>query len=188
MTWKQPLRLPPLRLEMNMKAILACLLVLPVGLAAASDPTMEMIAYRCDRIRDTGTHGYQRIAAEQVEMTLERAQGQDTGQVTARIHIDAASKDLTFKECARTVTDGSKFSGWFTTECRQLGSHDGTPYTIEPYLAGAYAGISPQVVAGYAMHATLAEIGTGLGIGTPERTFVIYANRKPLYEFFCFRK
>lgn len=171
-----------------MKAFLAGLLVLPVGLAAASDPTIERVAYRCDRVRDAGGTGYQRVADEYVEMTLERAQGQDTGQVAARIHIGAASKDLTFRECARTRADGSNFSGWFATECRRLASHDGTSYTIEPFLASAYAGISPAVVEGYAMRTTLAGIGAGLGIGTPERTFVIYADRKPVYEFFCFSK
>ncbi len=188
-TLKTQLGLYSIRLgKMNMKTFLACLLALPVGLAAASDPSIEMVTYRCERVRDTGDKGYQRITDERVEMKLERAQGQDTGQIAARIHIGAASKDMTFKECESTRADGSNFSGWFTTECRSLGSHDGTPYTIEPFLAGAYAGISPPVVEGYAMRATLAEIGAGLGIGTPERTFVIYANRKPLYEFFCFRK
>jgi len=27
-----------------------------------------------------------------------------------------------------------------------------------------------------------------IGAGTPERTFVIYADREPQYEFFCYRK
>ncbi|SFN91185.1 hypothetical protein SAMN05660284_02511 [Formivibrio citricus] len=155
----------------------------------ASDPSMEIVTYRCDRVRTLDSGRHQRDASEYVEMTLEHAQGQDTGLVKARIHIAAASKDMTFKECARTLKDGSNFSDWFASECRGLGSHDATPYTIEPFLVGAYAGISPLVSQdGYAMREVLTKIGASLGTGTPERTFVIYANRKPLYEFFCFER
>lgn len=167
--------------------LLASMLVLPLGMAGAADSAPDMLSYRCERVKEVAGN-YQRIADEYVELTLEQAQGQDTGKVQSRIHIGAASKEMTFKDCAITQKDGSNFSGWFASECRKLGSYNGSPYTIEPYLMGAYAGISPPVVEGYSMHKTLAEIGAKVGIGTPERTFVIYASRKPQYEFFCIKK
>src|SRR5450759_959333 len=100
----------------------------------------------------------------------------------------AASKDLTFANCTKTKADGSNFNGWFATECRKLESLDGSSYTVEPFLMGAYAGISPPVEAGYQLYSTLSAIGKELGVGTPARTFVIYADRKPQHEFFCYRQ
>ena len=95
---------------------------------------------------------------------------------------------MTFSECHTTRNDGSNFSKWFAWECKQFASADGSPYTVDAFVYGAYAGISPPVVTGNAMHDVLAKAGAQLGIGTPERTFVIYADRKPQYEFFCYSR
>ena len=103
------------------------------------------------------------------------------------IHLDAATKDLTFKECRDVPKDGSNFAKWFAKECRDLTSIDGTPFTHEPFLIGAYAGLSPSLTAKYALHAALKEVADKLGLPMPERTFVIYgAEKKPIYEFFCY--
>lgn len=103
------------------------------------------------------------------------------------IHLDAATKDLTFKESRDVPKDGSNFAKWFAKECRDLTSVDGTPFTHEPFLIGAYAGLSPSLTAEYALHAALKEIADKLGLPMPERTFVIYgAEKKPIYEFFCY--
>jgi hypothetical protein len=124
-------------------------------------------------VTDAGNDVHQWHADQYVELTLYQELAR------SRIRIGAASKDLTFANCAKTKADGSNFSRWFATECRNLSSLDGSPYTIEAFLAGAYAGISPPIGPGYALHATLSAIGAKLGVGTPERTFVIYADRKP---------
>lgn len=104
-----------------------------------------------------------------------------------RIHLKAASGDLTFNDCYALVKDGSNFTDWFQVECRQLGGFGGVPVTYESYLAGAYAGISPPVVPAYSMYETLKKIAGSLGLPVPGRTFVIYGqNRSPIYEFFCY--
>ncbi|MDD8020076.1 MAG: hypothetical protein PHU81_02665, partial [Acidobacteriota bacterium] len=83
--------------------------------------------------------------------------------------------------------DGSNFTDWFEKECRQLTSFDGTPVTYEPFLLGAYAGLSPPVLPGYSMYSKLKEVAEQLGLAVPERTFVIYGNdRSPTFEFFCY--
>ena len=143
-------------------------------------PSFSLERYMCFKVTSDDAGAFQKNREEYVELTLD----QDT--VTSRVHIDAATKDLTFSECAAVKADGSNFSRWFATECRILSSVDGSPYTIEAYLAGAYAGISPKIDDSYLMAANLAEIGAKIGAGTPERTFVIYADRKPEYEFFCY--
>lgn len=160
---------------MKTRILLACLLAFPAAAALATEH------YRCSRVTDDGKGVYQWHADQYVDLTL------DQDQARSRIHIGAASKDLTFANCARTKADGSNFSDWFATECRRLASFDGSSYTIEPFLIGAYAGISPPVAPGYSMHATLVAIGAKLAVGTPARTFVIYAAGKPIYEFFCYR-
>lgn len=104
-----------------------------------------------------------------------------------RIHLKAATGDLTFKDCQALVKDGSNFTDWFQIECRQLGGFEGKTVTYESYLAGAYAGISPPVVPAYSMYETLKKIAGSLGLPAPGRTFVIYGqNRSPIYEFFCY--
>ncbi len=104
-----------------------------------------------------------------------------------RIHLKAASGDLTFNDCYALIKDGSNFTDWFQIECRQLGGFEGKPVTYESYLAGAYAGISPPVVPAYSMYETLKKIAGFLGLPVPGRTFVIYGqNRSPIYEFFCY--
>ena len=157
-------------------AMAAVLLVTPVAAAAAAE------RYDCFHVAGGDSGIYRQNRAETVELTI------DGDQVRSRVRIKAANKDLTFTGCSAVKADGSHFSRWFATECRTLASADGTPYTIEAFVAGAYAGISPPVDAGYGMHATLADIGAKIGAGTPERTFVIYADRKPQYEFFCYRR
>ncbi|NPV82250.1 MAG: hypothetical protein HPY46_01510 [Candidatus Aminicenantes bacterium] len=104
-----------------------------------------------------------------------------------RIHLRAASGDLTFNDCYALVKDGSNFTDWFQIECRKLGGFGGKAVTYESYLAGAYAGISPPVVPAYSMYETLKKIAGSLGLPVPGRTFVIYGqNRSPIYEFFCY--
>lgn len=167
---------------MKTQLLLTCLLALPVVAASATTQGIDDKQYRCQLVTDSGDGQYQKDAGQYVEMTL------DKEMVRSRIHINFASKDLTFAKCAATRSDGSNFSGWFALECRELASFDGSPYTIEAFLAGAYAGISPPVEPGYSQYATLATAGKKLGIGTPERTFVIYSDRKPQYEFFCYHQ
>ena len=171
------------KLLMNIQTLLICLLLaLPVVALSATTQGIDEEQYRCSLVIDEGDGRYQQNADQYVEMKL------DKEVVHSRIHIDAASKDLTFAKCATTRNDGSNFSGWFALECRELASFDGSPYTIEAFLAGAYAGISPSVEPGYSLYATLSAAGEKLGIGTPNRTFVIYSDRKPQYEFFCYHQ
>lgn len=103
-----------------------------------------------------------------------------------KIYINAANKDLTFTSCMKLQDDGSNFTKWFSLECRQLKSFDNTPFTYEYFLIGAYAGISPRMTPAYSMYKKLKEISDQLGLDVPSRTFVIYADRKPVYEFFCY--
>lgn len=161
---------------MKFRTLFACLLTLSTAAALAAEQ------FKCSLVTDAGNGEHQWHADQYVELTLDRERAQ------SRIHIRAASKDLTFANCAKTKVDGSNFSGWFETECRKLASLDGSSYSVEPFLMGAYAGISPPVEGGYTLHGTLSAIGAKLGVGTPARTFVIYADRKPQYEFFCYRQ
>jgi len=116
--------------------------------------------------------------------------GVKTGQIKGlRIHLKAATKDLTFAKYLEVPADDSNFAGWFEIECKDLQSFDGTPVTYEPFLMGAYAGISPEIKPGYSLYDKLKEITGQLGLPLPERTFVIYnLERHPIYEFFCYRQ
>ena len=145
-------------------------------------PSFSAERYMCFEVTSDGAGAFQENREEYVELTFD----QDT--VYSRVHIDAATKDFTFSECSAGKADGSNFSRWFATECRSPHSVDGSPYTFEAYLAGAYAGISPIIDDSYPMAANLAEISAMIGADTPEHTFVIYADRKSLYEFFCYNQ
>jgi len=105
---------------------------------------------------------------------------------SVKIHVNGANKDITFRSCAKLRDDGSNFTKWFSLECRELKSFDNTPFTYDYFLAGAYAGISPKIGPAYSMSKKLREISDQLGLDVPSRTFVIYADKKPVYEFFCY--
>lgn len=154
-------------------AFLACLLALPAAGFAADQ-------YQCVRVTSDSNGTFQQNPVEHVELIVD----QDT--VLSRVHIGAASSDLVFTDCGDVKADGSKFSQWFAKQCKRMESVDGTPVTVEASLAGAFAGISPVIDAAYAMYPNLLAAGEKLGLGTPARTFIIFADRKPLYEFFCY--
>jgi len=65
---------------------------------------------------------------------------------------------------------------------------DQRSFSVEPFLADAYAGISPVIDTTYSMYEGIKTTSQKAGVNMPDRTFVIYANRKPLYDFFCYRQ
>jgi len=155
---------------------------LPLFYLLAATNALAAETYQCTLIKDAGKDGYQQDAKQQVELSI------DGGKVSQIIRINAATKDLKFKTCAALSKDGSNFTRWFETECKELGSADGTPYTFEPYMLDAYAGISPVITPDYVLYKEIAAASQSAGVAVPERTFAIYANRKPIYEFFCLRR
>lgn len=138
--------------------------------------------YDCHRIADGGQEGYRIVANETAELAI------DGDKITSRIRIEAVNKDATFASCATLPDDGSNFSRWFVAECRKLKSADGGTLWFEPFLYGAYAGISPVIDRNYILYDKLAEVARQVGIAMPVRTFIIYAETKPQYEFFCQRR
>jgi len=137
--------------------------------------------YRCTLVgMDSASGAYQVDESQHVDLILAPE------LVATRIHINSASEDLTFSHCLKTLADGSNFAGWFEYECRELQRLDGGSFSIDVFLSGAYAGISPPVTPAYQMFAPLASVSEKLGLQTPVRTFVIYAEGKPQYEFFCY--
>ena len=157
--------------------LLACALVLPATASFAAEQ------YKCPLIiTDDNAANPRKDAGQYVDLTI------DGGTVRPVIHITDASKDLTFKECHALLDDGSNFYSWFKTECRNLAAADGSSYTVDPYMIDAYAGISPVIDKNYSMYEPIAGVSKKLGIGVPERTFAIYADSKPVYEFFCYAK
>lgn len=151
-------------------------------LAAASLPAQPAgTAYEGFRVHDDDG-AYKVDRAQTVRFVL------DGDTVTGLVvHLEGATKDLTFKTVRDVAKDGSSFARWFVKEFRDLGSFDGTPVTYEAFLAGAYAGLSPAVTEGYGMAAQLKTVAEGLGLPAPGRTFIVYgAERKPIFEFFCY--
>lgn len=162
---------------MNIRtALLICLFVLPVSLSFAAD------RYKCNRMSDASENGYKQITDEYIDLTL------DKGIYKSSIHLKSASKNVTFATCGPIAEFDSNFYRWFQTECKKLVSVDGKPFTYEPYMIGAYAGISPIIDASYELHAKLVAASAKAGVKIPERTFVIFADRKPVHEFFCYRQ
>lgn len=117
-----------------------------------------------------------------VELTLD----QDTVK-SMRVHTKAAHKDVKYSVCRKLENDGSNFTKWFSTECRSIKSYDGKSAAwLEYYFADSYVGISPEITPKYAMYKKLKNVAEGLGLEVPSRTFVIYAEKKPIFEFFCY--
>jgi hypothetical protein len=156
--------------------LLVSLLAMPVAASAAAEQ------YMCYRMSDKDNGNFRQDVSEYVALSIDRE------TIETRIHINAATKDLTFLTCKQVTADGSNFATWFKNECRDLKAKDGLSYTIEPFLVGAYAGISPVIDASYSLYRAIQSASKKAGVNLPERTFAIYADRKPLYEFFCNRQ
>jgi len=156
--------------------LLICTLVLPVSLSFAAD------GYKCNRMSDTSENGYKPVTDEYIDLTV------DNGNYKSSIHLKSASRNVSFATCEPIAEVGSNFYRWFQTECKKLISVDGKPFTYEPYLIGAYAGISPVIDSSYELHGKLVAESAKAGVKIPERTFVIFTDRKPVYEFFCYRQ
>lgn len=158
---------------MKPRHLLACLLALPAGALALEQ-------YRCPLVRERGNDRHEVDESQYVELLI------NDGNAHPRIHFDAANRDLRFRRCEPVRAPGSNFGSWFETVCRDFASVDGRGYYIDVYLYGGYAGLSPPILPGYALHDKLSRVGTAIGRGTPARTFVIYAEAKPVFEFFCY--
>ena len=156
--------------------LLGGLLAMPIAASAAAEQ------YMCYRVSDKDGGTYKQDVSEYVDLSVDR------DAIQTRIHVKAASKDLTFLTCKPLTADGSNFATWFKNECRDLKAHDGASYTIEPFLAGAYAGISPVIDESSPVYRAIRSASQQAGVKLPARTFAIYADRKPLYEFFCNRQ
>ena len=154
--------------------LLACLLAVPATTSLAAEK------YMCPLTSDDDSGVYKQDVGQYVALSIEGS------VVRPLIHIRDASKDLTFATCRDVAADGSNFAGWFKTECRQMHSADGLSFTMEPYLIGAYAGISPVIGKTYSMYGPIKALSEKSHIKFPARTFAIYADRKPVHEFFCY--
>ena len=103
-----------------------------------------------------------------------------------RVHMDGVNKDVSFSTCAPLQADGSNFTRWFALECRKMTAYDQGQFSYDYFLAGAYAGISPAITPDYPMYRQIKAVSDQIGREVPARTFVIYADKKPVYEFFCY--
>ena len=107
--------------------------------------------------------------------------------ISIRLHTKAAHKDVKFSDCRKLEDDGSNFTKWYSIECRNIESYDGKSAAwLEIYFADVYVGISPEITPQYSMYKKLKEVSDRLGLNVPSRTFVIYADKKPIFEFFCY--
>jgi len=140
--------------------------------------------YSCTRVatQEDGRHAIQKDS--HVSFTLSG----DQVQVQLTLPKDDADKKMTFKRCFTVKQDQSNFSKWFELECRGMESFDGTVITTKKSVAGAYAGISPEVTPAYSMWDSLSATSKEIGMSRPNRTFVLYSlSGSPMYEYFCYR-
>lgn len=139
--------------------------------------------YDCQHIAADGKNQpYRKIADGYARLTV------DGDTVVSRVRLEGVSKEVTFISCARLPQDGSNFSRWFAIECKKMKSADGGSVSFDPYLLGAYAGVSPRIDHDYPLFEPLKTAAQEAGVAMPERTFVIYAGKKPQFEFFCNRR
>lgn len=156
------------------RRVILCLSMLFAALSSFAEE------YRCPRFSSDDSRLLQEQSADLL-MNWE--------QIRSVIHINGASKDLTYKSCHDVTRDGSNFASWFEKECKDLTSADGTPFTIDTYLLDSYAGISPIINESYSMYGVFKRLQRENGVEIPARTFIMYgSNRSPILEFFCYRK
>ena len=111
----------------------------------------------------------------------------DGATILTRVSVPISTKALTYKDCRPIADKTSNFAKWFERECRTVDSVDGSPYTVEANFTGSYAAYSRPLTSEDPMWKALSGISRDLGVAMPDRTFAVYANRHPVFEFFCYR-
>lgn len=159
-------------------ATLFCMLA--VMIVVHAQPGMAAERYRGLLVVDK-EGGYRVDESQYVTFAME-----DDAVSDLLIHIDGVNKDVSFSTCAPLQADGSNFTQWFAVECRKMTAYDQGQFSYDYFMAGAYAGISPVITPDYSMHKQIKAVSDQIGREVPARTFVIYANKKPVYEFFCY--
>jgi len=155
-----------------------------VSIVLLSSYAYAQDVYSCTRVAtlDDGRHEIK--ADSKVNFTI----SDDQVKVQLTLPKDDADKQMTFRRCSAVKQDQSNFSKWFELECRGMESFDGTVASIKRSVAGAYAGISPEVTPAYSMWDSLSATSKEIGMPHPNRTFVLYSlGGSPMYEFFCHR-
>lgn len=169
------------RIQINVKKIIILCIFSILLLVVSANVGMAEERYRGKLIVEKDGK-YEIDNKDYVELVLEK-----DIVISIRLHTKAAHKDVKFSDCRNLEDDGSNFTKWYSIECRNIKSYDGKSAAwLEYYFAGAYVGISPKITPQYSMYKTLKEISGGLGLDVPARTFIIYADKKPIFEFFCY--
>lgn len=169
------------RAQINAKNIIILCIFSILLLVVSANVGMAEERYRCKLIVDKGGK-YEIDNKDYVELVLDK-----DIVISIRLHTKAAHKDVRFSDCRKLEDDGSNFTKWYSIECRNIKSYDGKSAAwLEYYFAGAYVGISPEITPQYSMYKTLKEISGGLGLDVPSRTFIIYTDNEPIFEFFCY--
>ena len=156
-------------------------MVLPLLFASLSSfSAVAADSFQCTRMIYEESGAFRVDWEERVDLII------DGEKIRPVVHTRAANKPISYSDCKPVLPEDSDFAQWFYRECRQLESADGRSYTVEPFLMGSYAAISPQIVPGYSVYDRIQEIAKGAGVEIPVRTFVIYAEGSPLYEYYCY--
>jgi len=162
------------------RVTLTIFFLLAVMIVVQAQPVLATERYRGLRVVDQ-EGSYRVDDSQSVTFAME-----DDAVKDLRIHIDGVNKDVSFSTCAPLQPDGSNFTRWFALECRKMTAYDQGQFSYDYFLADAYAGISPVITPDYAMYKQIKAVSDQIGREVPTRTFVIYANKKPVYEFFCY--
>src|SRR5512140_3326186 len=102
-----------LRSTMKIPVLLvAGLLAMPIAASAAAEQ------YMCYRVSEKDNGMFRQDVSEYVDLSVDRE------TIQTRVHINAASKDLTFLTCRQLTADGSNFATWFKNECWDLKAKD----------------------------------------------------------------
>lgn len=160
-----------------MKLLASALLGLSVLAFPVAGSAVELLS--CIHIKDSGKAHPVADATNRVDLAISGS------TMLVRMNIEAADKAMTFRHCAALADDGSSFYRWFGSQCDDLAALDGSPYTVEAYFAGAYAGVSRTLTPEDSMWKAVQKASQRAGVPVPVRTFIVYVDRKPVMDFFC---
>lgn len=158
-----------------MKMVLALLIA---SLSSVSVFAAE--SYQCLRIVKEGVGVFRSDPDDRVELFI------DADEIRSVVYSRAADKPISYIDCKPVSPEDSEFAQWFYRECRHFESTDGRSYTVEAFLKGSYAGISPLIAPDYSVYDRIQEVAESAAVEMPARTFVIFAQGNPLFEYYCY--
>lgn len=169
-----------------MKTVALAFMGLFAAAASSAQAAETLSCYGFKEVETEAANGgiiYETLLDAPEKATIEI--GDDGALKSVVLDTQDAMEKITFVDYM-PVTGTSRFAKWFQFEAHDMAALDGSSFSIDIKLWGAYVGVSPQITDQYDLYEALKDRANAMGLPMPKRTLVLFdGDRSMLREYFC---